>query len=144
MALTLAGTYRLARCEVLWSDGEVEHPYGTDAEGILVYTANGFVTGHLMRRDVPRFSTGARKAPADQARRAFLGYLGYYGTYAVDAGRGTVTHHVLGSWHPNWVGTDQVRHFRIEGGQLVIETPPVATGGRQRITRLTWNRTPDS
>ena len=136
----LEGTYRLVGCEVHWSDGEVDFPYGKDADGLLVYTADGFVTGHLVQRNVPKFQTGARHAPAEQARKAFLGYLGYYGTYQVDADAGTVTHHVLGGWHPNWTGTDQVRHFRLAGEQLVIETPAVRSGGRSRQTRLVWRR----
>lgn len=136
----IEGTYRLVSCEVHWCDGRVDRPYGDDAEGLLVYTADGFVTGHLMRRDVPKFRTGARRAPPEQAREAFLGYLGYYGNYEVDVAAGTVTHYVLGGWHPNWTGTEQVRYFRFEDGQLVIETPPVDSGGRSRKTRLVWRR----
>ena len=136
----IAGTYRLVSCEVRWSDGEIDFPYGEDADGLLVYTANGFVSGHLMRRDLPKFRTGARRAPPEQAREAFLGYLGYYGTYEVDVEAGTVTHRVLGGWHPNWTGTDQVRHFHFKGKQLVIETPAARSGGRSRQTRLVWRR----
>ena len=133
----IEGTYRLVRCKVLWSDGQVDFPYGEDAEGLLVYTGTGIVSGHLMRRDREKFQTGARQVPAEQAREAFLGYLGYYGRYVVDPDAGTVTHHVLGGWHPNWTGTDQLRSFRFEGELLVIETPPMASGGR---TRLLWRR----
>ena len=69
----IEGTFRLVRCEVRWSDGEVNWPYGEDAEGLLVYTSTGFVTGHLMRRNVPKFRTGARRAPSEQIHEAFLG-----------------------------------------------------------------------
>ena len=140
--MSLAGTYRLAKCEVLWSDGEVEEPYGRSPEGILVYTRDGFVSGHLMRRNVPQLETSARRASAEDLRVAFLGYLGYYGRYTVDETAATVTHHVLGSWHPNWVGTNQVRHFRREDESLVIETPSRRSGARTYRTRLVWNRVP--
>ena len=136
--MSLAGTYRLATCEVLWSDGEVEQPYGSSPEGILVYTPDGYVTGHLMRRDVPQLATSARRASPEDLRVAFLGYLGYFGTYTVDETAGTVTHHVLGSWHPNWVGTKQVRHFRRERESIVIETPSISSRGRAYRTRLVW------
>lgn len=139
--MEIEGTYRLVSCEVRWSDGEVDFPYGKTPEGLLVYTTTGYVTGHLMRPDIPRLRTGARRAPAEETRAAFLGYLGYYGTYTVDERACTVTHRVLGSWHPNWVGTDQVRYFRFEGGMLVIETPPIPSGCRSYRTRLVWNRT---
>ena len=136
--MSLAGTYRLASCEVHWSDGEVEQPYGETPEGMLVYTRDGYVTGHLMRRDVPRLETGARRAGPEDLRVAFLGYLGYFGTYTIDETAGMVTHHVLGSWHPNWVGTNQLRHFRREGESIVIETPSIQSGGRAYRTRLVW------
>ena len=138
--MSLAGTYRLVACEAHWKDGRIGHPYGTDPEGLLVYTSSGYVTGHLMRRGVTKFQTGARKASAERAREAFLGYLGYYGTYVLDERSGTVTHRVLGSWHPNWVGTNQVRHFHFEGELLVIETPPIKSGSTSYRTRLVWRR----
>ena len=138
--MDLVGAYRLRRCEVRWSNGEVDFPYGPNPEGLLVYTADGYFTGHVMRPDTPRLSTGARHAPAEEIRAAFLGYIGYCGTYAVDREDGTVTHRVLGSWHPNWVGTDQVRHFRLAGADLVIETPAIASAGRSYRTRLVWKR----
>ncbi len=136
----LAGTYRLVSCEMYWSDGQVEQPYGRNPEGLLVYTTGGYVSGHLMRRHLPLLKTGARRASAADVREAFLGYLGYYGTYEVDADARTVTHHVLGSWHPNWVGTDQVRCFLVEGDRLKIETLPIPSGERSYVTRLHWQR----
>ena len=136
--MDIIGTYRLLTCEMLWSDGKIEAPYGASPEGLLVYTPDGYVTGHVMRTDVPRLSAAARRAPSDELSAAFLGYLGYYGTYSLDANTATVTHHVLGSWHPNWVGTDQLRHVRRVAGRLVIETPEIPSGGRTYRTRLVW------
>lgn len=138
LTVSLTGTYRLVRCEIHWADGRVELPYGSDPEGLLVYTPGGYVTGHLMRRDVTKFRTSARKISAEQAKEAFLGYLGYYGTYVLDEENSTVTHHVLGSWHPNWVGTNQVRYFHFEEESLVIETPAIASGSGSYRTRLVW------
>lgn len=138
--MDLVGIYRLVMCEVRWSDGEVAQPYGTDPDGLLVYTSSGYFTGHVMRRDTPKLSTGARHAPHDETHEAFLGYIGYYGTYSVDLGAGTVTHRVLGSWHPNWVGQDQVRFFEMDGRSLVINTPAKASAGRSYRTHLVWKR----
>ena len=45
----------------------------------------------------------------------------------MDESAKTVTHSVLGSWHPNWVGTDQVRHLSFDSDKLVIETPPISS-----------------
>lgn len=138
--VNLAGTYRLIRYEIRWSDGRVELPYGEDAEGLLVYTPTGHMSGHLMRRDVPRFRTSARHASSEETRAAYLGYLGYYGTFTVDETVGTVNHRVLGSWHPNWIGTNQLRYFELEGDRLILQTPPRISGDRSRHSRLIWQR----
>ncbi len=138
--MNLAGTYRLIRCEIRWSDGKVELPYGEDADGLLVYTPTGHMSGHLMRQDVPRFRTDARRASPEETRAAFLGYLGYYGTFTVNKSAGTVTHRVLGSWHPNWVGTNQLRYFELEDDTLVLQTSPSISGDRSRHSRLVWQR----
>lgn len=53
--------------------------------------------------------------------RGLLAYVAYFGTYTVDATKGTVTHHVEGSLRPDYTGTDQVRPFRVDGDQLIIE-----------------------
>ena len=138
--MSIMGTYRLVSCTMLWSNGEEEMPYGEAPEGLLVYARTGHFTGHLMRKGVPRFRSGARRATDQEIRAAFLGYLGYYGTYVVDESARTVTHCVLGSWHPNWVGTNQVRHYSFDGDTLVIETPRISSGGRWYRTRLVWRR----
>jgi hypothetical protein len=32
-----------------------------------------------------------------------------------------VVHHIQGSWFPNLIGTDQIRHFRFDGDQLILD-----------------------
>ena len=136
----LDGTYRLEGYELLRQDGVVEEPYGSDPEGLLVYSPSGFFSGHVMRKGVPKFQRGARLADPARTKEAFLGYIGYFGRFSVDAAAKTVTHRVLGSWHPNWVGTAQVRHFRTSGNRLLLETPLLGSGGKSRRIRLMWKR----
>ncbi len=138
--MDLAGTYRLVSCEVHWSDGEISFPYGEDPEGLLVYTSSGHMSGHLMRRGVPAFAGKGRVGTPEETQAAFRGYLGYFGTYSVDETARVVTHHVAGSWYPNWVGTDQVRYIRDDPNNLVIETGPRTAGDRTHRTILVWRR----
>ena len=132
--------YCLEGYELLRQDGVVEKPYGSDPEGLLVYSPSGFFSGHVMRKGVSKFPWGARLADPARTKEAFLGYIGYFGRFSVDAAAKTVTHRVLGSWHPNWVGTAQVRHFRKSGDRLVLETPFLSSGGKSRRIRLMWKR----
>ena len=136
----LDGMYRLEGYELLRQDGVVEEPYGSDPEGLLVYSPNGFFSGHVMRQGVSKFRRGARLADPARTKEAFLGYIGYFGRFSVDATAKTVTHRVLGSWHPNWVGTAQVRHFLKSGDRLLLETPLLGSGGMSHRIRLMWKR----
>jgi hypothetical protein len=37
----------------------------------------------------------------------------YAGTYSVEGNK--VTHHIVASWFPEWIGGDQIRYAEIEG-----------------------------
>ena len=47
-------------------------------------------------------------------------FCAYFGTYDVDYQAGTWTTHVRGGNIPAWLGTDQKRHFSIQGDRLTI------------------------
>lgn len=141
-ALGLVGTWRLVSFESRLPGGEIRYPMGRDVAGQLMYDTAGNVSAHIMDTSRPAFVSGDRAAGTDaEVRRAFVGYLAYYGTYDVDAVRSTVTHHVAGASFPNWIGADQLRHFRLDGDRLTITTPPIRAGGVDLITVLVWERT---
>jgi hypothetical protein len=64
----------------------------------------------------------------------------YAGTYSVDGNK--VTHHVVASWRPDWIGSDQVRYIEINGKNLTIKTAPVTFSqtGKQIVSTLTFER----
>jgi hypothetical protein len=62
------------------------------------------------------------KAPTEEAPAAWRNYLGYWGTFQIEARQQIVTHRVEGSSFANWIGTEQVRHFRFgQSGRLILE-----------------------
>jgi len=67
----------------------------------------------------------------------------YCGTYEVREKEGQVIHRPeLAEW-PHYIGSDQVRNFRLEGGRLILsleETPP---NGERRRYQITWERVTD-
>ena len=64
----------------------------------------------------------------------------YAGTYEVEDNK--VTHHVEMSWNEAWTGTNQVRHFSVDGDTMILETTPRTTGtdSREFINTLIWER----
>lgn len=103
--------------------------------GRVVYDAAGQMSAHLMHS-----SNKSDRPPAtdDERSAAYRRYLGYYGPFTVDEATGIVTHHVLGSSNPSWVGSNQVRYFKLsdDGNRLTLS---LKSGDRVTST-LVWER----
>ena len=68
--------------------------------------------------------TGEARKPAktDRERADLLSTLvAYTGTYRLDGDKWTTSVEV--AWNPEWVGTEQVRSFKLEGERLQVLTP---------------------
>jgi lipocalin-like protein len=137
----LLGTWRLLSYEARDSEDRVQYPLGENVSGLLVYDSGGHMSAHVMRSDLPLFAANDPARGTDaELRAAFDGYGSYFGTYTIDHAKQTVTHHVRGAWYPNWIGHDQVRHFRFAGSRLLLSTPPLIWDGQALEYVLTWER----
>ena len=137
----LVGTWRLVSYEARTSSDEVRYPFGQNAIGQLFYDNHGNMSAHVMRADCPTFASDDSGSGTDaEVRAAFEGHTSYFGTYTIDSSARTVTHHVHGSSYPNWMGHDQIRHYRIDGSHLVLSTPPILSYGEALEYILTWER----
>lgn len=118
----LVGAWRLKEWSEHTATGETRYPLGPKATGQLLYTADGHVSAQLMRAGVSKFAQDDwRKATAGEEGRAWIGYFGYWGIFSVDVEKHAVVHHIEGSWFPNLLGTDQVRVYKIDGQQLILD-----------------------
>ena len=132
------GQWKLISYEQRSTTGEVTQPFGKDPIGRISYDTGGHMSAQLMRRDRSRFANSdPRKGTDAEIRNAFTEYTAYYGSYTVDEKAGTVTHHVEGSWFPNWIGTNQVRRFEFSGNRLTLRAD-LAAGP----SILVWERIP--
>src|SRR4030095_14710932 len=128
---SLLGTWRLVSYEARDLEGRVQYPLGENMSGCLVYDDGGNMSAHVMRNELPLFAANDPARGTDvELRAAFEGYGSYFGTYTVDQARQTVTHHVRGAWYPNWIGHDQVRHFKFDGNRLLLSTPLLMWDGQ--------------
>ena len=106
-----------------------------------MYDAGGNMSAHVMRDDRPAFNADDPGRGTDgEVRAAFDGHTSYFGTYTLDPGKHTVAHHVLGASYPNWIGRDQLRHFKFNGSLLLLSSPPLKSGGESLEYTLTWER----
>ena len=134
----LVGTWRLVSYETVepGPGGRRGKPYG-EAIGRLEYDAHGNMAGQVMRPGRARVEFGG--GAAQQVRAAYTGYIAYFGTYDVASDGTRVIHHVEGALNPSWIGGQQVRGLRFEGGRLVL-TAEVMKGGRTMAHVLTWEK----
>jgi Lipocalin-like domain len=140
-ASSLVGTWRLVSYEARDSKGKLHYPLGERVSGLLVYDAGGNMSAHVMRNDRRPFATNdAARGTDSEVRAAFEGHDAYFGTYTIDQATQTVTHHVRGASYPNWIGSDQLRHFKFDGPRLLLSTPPIVFGGQSLVYTLTWER----
>ena len=135
------GTWKLISFEFRRSDGAVSYPLGQNPAGMIMYAAQGYMSGHVMRRDRPAFVSGdPLQGSAEEIQTALEGYMAYCGTYDVNDQKGTIAHILECSLFPNWVGTIQTRFFECSENRLLLTTPPLMLGGQQQIVHVLWER----
>jgi hypothetical protein len=135
------GTWSLVSYEARDSQGQIQHPLGEHVSGQLVYDSAGNMSAHVMRNDRTLFAAhDALRGTDAEVRAAFEGYTSYFGTYTIDAKKQTVTHHVRGASYPNWVASDQLRYYKLDGPCLSLSAPPLVVGGETFEFVLNWQR----
>lgn len=137
----LIGSWDLVSLENRAADGSVKQPLGAAPVGRITYTADGHMSAQLMHGTRAPFAADALYGgSADERAAAYASYIAYYGSFTVDAAAGVVRHRVTGSLFPNWVGSEQVRHYVLDGDQLTLSAPSTDAQGRPVSARVVWRR----
>ena len=112
----LVGTWKLVSYQVeVQATGQKSPVMGEKPTGYATFTPEGRVFFML---------TGEARKPAktDQERAELLNTLvAYCGAYTVEGDKWTTNVDV--AWNPQWVGTKQVRDFKLDGDRLMVLTP---------------------
>lgn len=139
MESPLVGTWKLVDYSFLHEDGSLEKPWGTEVDGVLIYSAEGYMSGNLMHRRRKRPESHREiSGEVGERIRGSRNYIAYAGRFTVKDD--TVTHHVEVSLFPNWIGLPQLRFFKLTGDELVLSTPMTVVKGNNLIGQLTWRR----
>jgi Lipocalin-like domain len=129
----LAGCWRLVGYEVTAGEGTTDRPLGDNPLGTILYTPDGYMSAQL-----------ARPGPYAGDDEPDGYYIAYSGPYDVDEQARTVTHHVVVSVIPSWLGTAQVRQvlFREPGTLVLTAADPRPRDGALITTAISWSRQP--
>lgn len=136
----LIGTWRLVDWVTVTDEGEIAHPMGPGAQGVICYTDEGLVHVHLMaaNRDLHAADDTQAGSPEEDSRSAKT-HLSYSGRWHLE-GEGKVVHTLDFCSFPNWVGSRQERLFKFDGAEINLSTPPMPWGNTNVFHRLRWKR----
>jgi hypothetical protein len=132
----LLGAWRLVSWSLVYADGRPpEFPMGEDAQGIIMYTADGHVSATIMRKLRP----AAAPATPAEAAGAYAESFAYAGRYTFrDA---TVYHSIELATNPALIGITSTRHIHLVGETLTLSGPDFAATS-PRTQRIVWRRAP--
>jgi len=124
----LIAAWRLLSFEREKGGGQIDKPLGDKPVGRLIYDGEGRVSVQLMRagrslesaKDARTSWEAAEVATCGEVREMVAGYIAYFGTYDVDEATRTISHYVLGSLIPGWVGTRRTRNYELAGDSLTM------------------------
>jgi hypothetical protein len=108
----LIGTWKLSAVQFEFADtGERHDLFGPTPVGRLILTRAG---------DFMTVITSGDRSLLHDAARLFETMMAYAGKFRLDGDKLIISCDL--SWHPDWVGTKQVRFFKLDGEKLSLRS----------------------
>ena len=133
----LVGTWTFVSSTTKLPDGSPA--WGTNPNGLLIFTENGYFSSQIVRSDLPKFASNNRaQGTAEENKAVVEGSIAYFGTYSVNEADKVITARIEGSTFPNFAGTDQKRVITsVTADELRFTNPAGSTGA---TLQLVWKR----
>jgi len=118
---------------------EPASPYGSDPHGLLLYHPEGWMSATVNRKKRDSFPAGLSPRQLEPSRVAdsYWSFFHYSGPWRIEGDQ--VIHTVRHSLNPNMVGTEQIRHAKLEEPVLSLMGIE-AVGDSSRHHELIWHR----
>jgi hypothetical protein len=137
-ARDLIGGWELQSWGQSFDDGRLQHPFGEQPTGQLIYTASGHMSGLVAASTRVNLTQGQWTSPPAEAAAAYSTFLAYGGTYEVVDDE--VIHHIKVSLFPDWAGVHQRRRARLENDVLNLIGRVEEGTTNARTVVLVWRR----
>jgi hypothetical protein len=147
LGASLIGAWRLLSCEETDVEtGEVFRPMGTTPDGLLLYTADGYMSAQLSAPARGAFASGDMyEGTPQEYADAGKTYLAYSGPYHVDEAKRVIQHEMFVSLFPNWQGQRQLRIAKLEGDELRLRPDRAHVfNGSLKTAEIVWRRAASS
>jgi Lipocalin-like domain len=136
----VVGTWQVTSFSILMLDtNEALQPFGEHPIGYVQYSPGGHMV-IFISTGTPQRAAGTAYTDAERVDLYKAIIAGYAGTYSVEGNK--VTHHIVASWFPEWIGRDHIRYAEIEGNRLTLKTTPLKSplDGRDNVATVTFER----
>ncbi|KAK5089074.1 hypothetical protein LTR05_003298 [Lithohypha guttulata] len=148
----LVGAWELIEyCAYLPNDeSDKVYPQGQDAQGIIMYTADGYMSAQILTLDQESSLSSSNEEDRSQIKRDYLAYTGqFYLDEAGDSKGPVLIHHMKVANRANMLGDTQRRLCKIvdehNGQYLVLSLNGTTKAfGEDRIVRVRWRRLPEN
>lgn len=110
----IIGAWQLVDTYIENPDGTRTPTQGQHPAGLIMYTADGYMSAITRRSDRELPEDGG--SPEDK-ERMFDSYLNYAGRWSLNGT--TVTHHIEHALNPNWIGSSRDRSIDFQGDRMV-------------------------
>jgi hypothetical protein len=136
----LVGGWRLLSWRIEYSDGRISYPFGEEAIGQLLYSADGAMSATVSAAKRPTLSDkNVRHVPETEQADAFRSYFHYAGGWRIDGHN--VVHEVELGLNSGFPGTNQVRRVEIiTAEQMTLSAQEDLPNDQSRRHALTWQR----
>lgn len=138
----LIGGWQLQQWSIIQAD-QTSHPYGVNAIGQLMYTADGHMSAIICNPDCPSIPQGSLRKLGVEQRALLLDHsFSYAGRWELvrDMSNDIVVHHVQVSQNPNFIGSEQRRHATLDSDRLTLSAEEAMPSGPSRLHQLIWLR----
>jgi hypothetical protein len=134
----LLGTWKLKSFVQVLGTGEEYNVYGEHPDGYISYSADGRMYAIVTsdHRPKPR----DENPTDDELINLHNTMFAYAGTYTAEGDK--VIHRVDVAWNQSFTGTEQVRHYRLDGNLLTVTTAPnkFTMDGREGHLVAAWEK----
>ena len=113
----IIGSWALERFDIEEPSKNVR-PWGKNATGLLIYTADGYMSVSI-NRDVENKSD-------QEAKNIFDSILFYSGTFAAETE--IIRHKVTNASSPTRIGKEMIRYATLDGDRLTLKSPVESFG----------------
>jgi Lipocalin-like domain len=138
----IVGTWKLVSAEEILKDGTTRPfaAFGPHAKGLLMYQSDGYMCADLVNPDRPKWADPSHTTPEEKSAAAD-GTFAYCGGYEIDTNHRWIVHLPQVATDPGYVGSRQIRPYRLEGRRLILSD---IVQGDPSVTRWTiiWEKIP--